>query len=327
MIRLATIGTSAITRSFLGGCAKTGEYTLAAVYSRSYDKGRAFGADLGCGRIICDLEELACAQDIDAVYIASPNVFHFEQSLLMLRSKKHVICEKPVVTDPRQLDILQKTAEENGVIFMEAIIPRHLPARQTVLESIEKLGKITHARFDFSQLSGRYENYIKGLHENIFDPAMAAGTFMDLGVYCVYLAVDYFGLPCSVTASSLSLTTGADGAGAAILNYGDKIVTLTYNKLANGAAGSEISGEKGVLKIGAVSKLTDVWLKLNSGEEKRLVGEIDKETLMSGEAGSFANYILRFDRFSEDYRQSCELARKVHTCMDMIRNSAGIKFC
>ena len=326
MIRLATVGTSQITKGFIGGCLLAGEYTLAAVYSRDHERGRDFGALFGCNRVICDINELAAAEDIDAVYIASPNAFHVAQSMLMLNHGKHVICEKPVVVSCSQLYELQKTADENGVIFMEAIIPRHLPARNTVLETIQKLGSITHARFDFSQLSSRYENYRAGRAENIFDPKMAAGTFMDLGIYCVYLAADFFGLPDNVCAAKVNLTTGADGIGAALLTYKDKMVTLSYNKLANGGAGSEIAGDKGVLKIGSVSKLTDVSFVSNDGKAEKLVGDFTKEELMSGEAKSFANYIVRRPQFESDYRAASALAITVHTIMDEIRKSANITF-
>ena len=101
MIKLATIGTSWITQSFLMGCELLKDkFELTAVYSRDFNKGLNFGRQFGCENIICDINELACDPKIEAVYIASPNAFHYSQSKLMLQNKKHVICEKPITVTP-----------------------------------------------------------------------------------------------------------------------------------------------------------------------------------------------------------------------------------
>ena len=107
MIKLATIGTSWITEAFLLGCQLLkNKFKLTAVYSRDYQKGLKFGSKFGCEKVICNLEELANDPTIEAVYIASPNAFHYSQSKLFLKNGKHVICEKPITTDCKKYDEL-----------------------------------------------------------------------------------------------------------------------------------------------------------------------------------------------------------------------------
>lgn len=91
-IRYATIGTSWITREFIGGAALAGGLQLAAVYSRNEESGAAFAAGLGGVPVYTDLEKLA-ASGIDAVYIASPNSLHYPQSRFFLERGIHVLCE------------------------------------------------------------------------------------------------------------------------------------------------------------------------------------------------------------------------------------------
>ena len=58
---------------------------------------------------------------------------------------------------------------------------------------------------------------LAGETPNIFDPALAGGALFDLGVYPLSAIVHLFGAPTSVTGSTVTIATGADGAGAAVL--------------------------------------------------------------------------------------------------------------
>ena len=133
MIRLGTIGTSGICEHFLNGVALTNKYILSAVYSRRYETGIAFGEKFGCKTVFTDLELMAKSDLIDAVYIASPNSFHYSQSKIFLENKKHVICEKPIATNAEEYIELKQLADKNGLIYMEAIIPQWMaPVYETI---------------------------------------------------------------------------------------------------------------------------------------------------------------------------------------------------
>lgn len=78
----------------------------------------------------------------------------------------------------------------------------HLPARAVLHRALSRIGRIHTARLDFSQLSSKYPLYLAGKNPNIFNPEFATGCLMDLGIYCVYAALDLFGLPDSLEASA-----------------------------------------------------------------------------------------------------------------------------
>ena len=142
MIRLGTVGTSKICRSFLGGARLTGEYELSAVYSRRYETGKAFADANGCDTVFTDLYQMAEYDGIDAVYVASPNVFHSEQCRIFLEHGKHVICEKPIVTGISDLKANRRIADENGLISMEAAIPVHTVEYKELKHARSKIGRI-----------------------------------------------------------------------------------------------------------------------------------------------------------------------------------------
>lgn len=93
MIRFAVVGTNWITERFIDAAHESGKLTLTAVYSRKLEQAKAFGANYHVSAFFDSLEALAQSDGIDAVYIASPNSLHYQQSLLFLSHKKHVICE------------------------------------------------------------------------------------------------------------------------------------------------------------------------------------------------------------------------------------------
>jgi predicted dehydrogenase len=327
-MRYATIGTGWITDAFIEGAKIAGGLKLAAIYSRSENTGKAFAAKYGEVPVFTNLEKLAKSDIIDAVYIASPNIFHYPQSKLFLENGKHVICEKPATATPEQMKELIELSRRKGLVFLEAIMMRYLPVRKTVQNELKRLGNITTARLDFSQLSSKYPIYKSGSLPNVFNPAMAGGCLMDIGIYCVYAAVDFFGYPKKITASAGFLESGADGYGTSVFEYDDKLVTLTYSKTGQSHSSSEILGDNGTLKIDSISTLTGVTLIEQNDQEQSvelLVGEIPRPKLMSGEAAAFLDFSSDPSRHRDEIDSAAEQALMVSKIMETIRKQAGIR--
>ncbi len=322
-MKYGIIGTSWISEAFIEGARLSCNADIAAVYSRTEDRGREFAEKNSIAEVYNDLEAFA-ASDIECVYIASPNSLHFFQSKKMLLAGKHVICEKPITVEPEELEELQTLAARNELVYMEAIMYMHNPAREKLREAVGRLGRVTSAHFDFSQLSSKYSAYMNGELPNIFNPAFATGGLMDLGIYCVYPAVDIFGVPDEISAKSVFLDSGADGSGSIIFKYADKVITFTYSKLAQDRSGSQIFGDLGTLKIGSISKLTDMELIAENGEKYSIHGDTPKSELMSFEAAAFESFI-RGER-PEKYVLSSRTALQVSRLMKSIRQEAGIIF-
>ena len=325
MINLATVGTGDITEKFLSACRLTDRYEFHTAYSRSLENGEKFAKKQGFKHFSDNLISVAKSPEIDTVYMATPNVFHYEQSKLFLENGKNVICEKPITTDCKKYDELLALANEKALIYAEAIMSRHSAGREILLDALSQIGKISQARIDYCQLSSRYEKFKKGERVNIFDMSLAAGTLMDLGVYCVYAALDLLGKPDTVSASAAFADNGADLSGGAVLGYKDFTAVLSYSKIGQSAIGSEIVGYSGAIKIGSISQYADISLVKN-GKEALLLGIPDRAEVMRGEAEKFADYIENRDAFLGDYKSVCELTHNVHTCMDLIKQSAKIEY-
>lgn len=291
MIKYGVIGSGWIAEEFIKGANLVDGLVFSAMYSRKFEKGKAFAEKFADVPVYTDINDFA-KSDIDAVYIASPNSLHYSQSKLMLENGKHVLCEKPITVLPEEFIELSELAESKGLVYTEAIMMLHLPQRKIIKEKLKSLGKISTAHFDFSQLSSKYSALIRGENPNIFNPEMKTGCLRDLGIYCFYPALDFFGKPEKIISSAGFLSTGADGYGTAILDYADKQVTLTYSKIGQDFSGSQIIGDKGTMTIGSISKLTDIKIHYNDGTIEKIFGDVEKHILMGAEAKDFSDYIL-----------------------------------
>lgn len=325
-MKYAVIGTSWITEEFIMGANLVEGMELLGVYSRSYSKGKALAEKFGAPRVFVDLHDLARNADVEAVYIASPNSLHYEQSKLLLKSGKHVLCEKPITVEPEELAELQTIAAEQGKVYMEAIMYMHNPVRPKLKASMQALGNITSAHFDFSQLSSKYPAYKNGENPNIFNPEFATGSLMDLGIYCIYPALDLFGMPKSIWSTATFLDSGADGNGTAVLKYDNLLLTLTWSKLAQGFCGSEIIGDGGSVTIDSISQLNGIKFCRKGGEPVEVVGETEKHVIMSHEAKALLDFATKPEETAEQYKEASRMALAVSTVMKKIREVSGIKF-
>ncbi len=318
MIKYSVIGTSWITNSFIEGANLYEDLNLDGVYSRSFEKGSAFAKETGAKRVFTNFNELL-SSDTDLVYVASPNVCHYEQCKALLLNGKHVICEKPITITVREFKELCAIAKENNLVYFEAIMYMHTPLRQVLKDAVKKIGTIRSATIDFSQLSSKYRALKNGELPNIFNPEMKTGALNDLGIYCVYPAIDLFGVPEDIVSTQYFLETGADGSGSAVFVYKDKLVTVTYSKVGQSRSPSQIIGDLGTVTIDSISKLDGIRLYNNAGEETILNGETEKKYLMGNEAKSAIDFILNRKETDELLRKCQSMNEKVLKCMEKMR--------
>lgn len=249
MIRIATIGTSVITDAFIGAASRTPGIEVAAVSSRDAAKARAYADRLGVAESYAGLDALLADPRIDAVYVGSPNFAHGGQVAAAIEAGKHVLVEKPAVATAEEWDDLVERSRAAGVVLLEAMRTAYDPGIVALREWIATLGVLRRASFHYAKRSSRYDAVLAGETPNIFDPAMGGGALADLGVYGVHAAVLLFGEPLRVSASSVPIATGADGAGLAVLEYPGLVVDVGYSKITSAARPSEIQGEDATLLI------------------------------------------------------------------------------
>lgn len=267
MLRIGIIGTNFISDRLLDAAKKTAGVTVSAVYSRTEERGREFAARHGIPSIYTDISAFSASAEIDAAYIASPNLFHGEQSLLLLQNKKHVLCEKPLAKGLDECLRAKAEAEKNGCVYLEAMRPVFTPTFEKVRQYIKKIGKIRSVRFGFSQYSSRYDRFLAGEVLNAFNPALANAAVMDIGVYPIEVLVSLFGMPLSFESHSVFLHNGFEGAGHILAVYDGFDAVVSYSKINDSSLPSVIEGEAGSVIINKMNSFDTVTLKTKTCEE------------------------------------------------------------
>ena len=326
MLRFGTIGSGWIADEYIHGAKDSGLWELTAVYSRTQERAAAYAKQHGAKHAFTNLEEMAASDVLDAVYIASPNAFHYEQAKLFLEHGKHVICEKPLCAQARKVRELQQIAKNRGLVYLEAIMFLHLPQRKLLENALGQLGQITLVKLDFCQRSSKLDRYLEGELPNIFNPAMETGALMDLGVYCVYPALALFGEPESFTVEPQMMESGADGAGIVTMRYPDKLVTLTYSKLGQAGANSDFQGTNGTLSVESISRIAGLSLWRKDGTTEQLYGGDEKYKLMGWEAKDFYRYISDPEGSAQEYAVCSDLSLRVSSFMERVRKEGKILF-
>ncbi len=320
-MNFAIIGTFWLCENFIDAIKSTKGAHYYAQYSRNLEKARAFAEKNGGAKCFNSLEEMARDENIDAVYIASPNVTHYAYSKLFIEAGKNVLCEKPVTVTTEEFDELSVLADKKGVIYAEAMMNFHLPQLEKMKETIEKAGDVVSARLDFSQRSSRLEAVKKGETVSTFDKASCGGALMDLGIYCIYLALELFGYPDKIIASAHFWESGVDIADSVLLVYDNFDVVLTFTKLAESAIRSEIICREGTLTIRQPAQLRDVAFIDAKGNSYLLHRTLSPVECMACELSDFMSYSDLKNR--TEYLRSRKIAREVSCVMAEIRKQIG----
>jgi predicted dehydrogenase len=265
MIRLATIGTSKITRSLSSAVALAEGIEITSVYSRDPERGRSFADSLGVPVVFSDLGELLASPDIDAVYVASPNTVHESQALAAIRAGKHVLVEKPAVTNAEAWAGLCREARDRGVVLLEAMRTAYDPGLDVIRDLLPSLGTIRRVQLSYQKRSARYDQVLAREPVNIFDPGLAGGALMDLGVYPIHALVNLFGEPESVQAASVTVASGADGSGSALCTYPGCVAEVMYSKITTSTLPSEIQGELATLLVDEIATPTSLTVQRLDG--------------------------------------------------------------
>ena len=204
------------------------------------------------------LEEMAKSPLIDAVYIASPNFLHAEQSILCMKHGKHVLCEKPFASNAWEVREMIAASAKYDVTLMEAMKPTLTPNFRSVRENLGRLGTIRRYFSCYCQYSSRYDKFKEGVVLNAFRPELSNGAMMDIGIYTVYPMVVLFGRPKKIDASGIVLSSSADGQGAVNFEYEGMNATVLYSKIANSSLPTEIQGEEGNITLDRINIIGEV---------------------------------------------------------------------
>ncbi len=206
MINWGILGAGKIAGALVDGIRETGDGRVAAVGSRSVGRATDFAERFDIPSAYGSYEDLLADDGIDAVYIATRNDLHHQNTLDAIAAGKAVLCEKPFALNAIQAAEMAGAARAAGVFLMEAMWMRFIPAivelRDLVLRG--DLGEIRAVTADFGFKADA------GAGHRLVEPSLGGGALLDLGVYPISLAMLLLGEPESVAARAALGDSGVD---------------------------------------------------------------------------------------------------------------------
>jgi predicted dehydrogenase len=243
--RWGIIGAGHIAKSFVKDFPLLQNAQLVAIAARDKERAKVFAATHNIP-LAFTYDELYNSKEVDVVYISTTHNFHFEQSMQCMKHGKAVLCEKPITINDNEFKQLAELSKEKNIFLMEAMwtyfLPAIIRAQQWVNEGRIGTLKVIQADFAFPME--------KNTEGRMYNPKLAGGVLLDLGVYNVALATLFMNRkPDTITATGILTETGVDATTTMILNYGNTIATLCTSMLTRMTNKLRLFGEKGYVEI------------------------------------------------------------------------------
>lgn len=216
-----------------------------AVASRSYEKAKDFADKWGFERAYGSYEELAEDPAVEFIYVASPHSHHYPHAKLCLEHGKHVLLEKAFTVNTAQAEELITLAKDKGRLLAEAFWPRYMPTREILDDLIERgtIGEVQAVTAEF----GAPLSHI----ERMWNPELAGGALLDLGVYPINFALQIFTSRVKqIRSDAVMSELGVDQMNGITLTFEDgKIAVLHSNMMACMRNRGVVYGDRGYIEL------------------------------------------------------------------------------
>lgn len=316
-LKWGILGPGSIARDFAQALNRVnGE--VYAVASRNKERAEKFARENNVKKAYGSYDEIIKDKDIDVVYIATPHSNHYEYIIKSLNNNKHVLCEKAITVNERELEEALKIARENNLVLEEAMTLFHMPLYEKVIKKInnEDLGKVNIVQVSFGSFKEYDEN------NRFFNLDLAGGALLDIGTYALSFA-RYFlsSMPEEILSTVKKAKTGVDEESGIILKTKeDEVATISLAFRSKMPKRGIVSCDNGFITI-------DNFPRANKATINYLDGAV--EVIECGEEEKALDYEVIFmeERIKENKESnSIDLTYDVTKIMNKVRKDWGILY-
>lgn len=319
-MKLAVLGAGRIAHTVAPAWLALPEIECYAVASRSQERAQSFAQEFGFQKVYSSYEEMVRDPEVELVYIATPHSHHYEHMMLCLAHGKAVISEKAFTMNAEQAKKIKAFAEEKKLYAAEAIWTRYMPSRKMIDEILASgvIGKVNTLTANLS--------YVISGKQRIYDPALAGGALLDIGVYGINFALMHFGDDIERVESSVKLTdTGVDAMETMTLFYRDgRMAVLTHSIYCRSDRKGILHGDKGYLIVENINNPQSISVY---DVADQLVAHYEVPKQVNGYEYEFAEAVrcIREGKWESDSMPLSETV-KVMEFMDARRKEWGVVY-
>ncbi len=269
-MKLGVIGSGIIVQEFLPKLVKLEGIEVKAIQGTPADKENMekLAAENNIEHVLYSFDEMK-ETDVDTVYVAVPNFLHFMFCKQALEAGLNVIVEKPMTSNLREAEELQKMAEEKGLYLFEAITTVYFDSYAKIREWLKEIGTVKLVNCNYSQYSRRYDDFRNGAVLPVFDPKKSGGALMDLNLYNIHFVMGLFGKPNSAKYYA-NIERGIDTSGELFMEYDGFLANCIAAKDCEAPRVFVIQGTDGYISTQYSPNLIgEVTLHRNDGTEEK----------------------------------------------------------
>ena len=326
VMNVAILGAGSIAHSMcrtIRGMKENGcPVELYAVASRTLEKAEAFAREQGVCKAYGSYEALLADPEVHLVYIATPHSHHAEQMKMCIEAGKAILCEKAFTSNAAQAREVLALAREKAVYVAEALWPRYMPSRKIINDLLAE-GVIGEARMLTSSLAYSLEHV-----ERIYNPALAGGALLDLGIYVLNFASMVFGDDIVQMDSTVDMfETGVDRSETITIKYrSGQMAQLMASAAFNSDRRCVIYGTRGYITVDNVNN--PGWIEVfDRNDHTRPLRHIDVPKQITGYEYEVEACLRDLQQGALEpmeipHAQTIELMRQ----MDTLRAQWGMKY-
>lgn len=269
-MKVGICGTGDISHSFMQSAKPISSIEVSGVYHREIEKAQGFAQRYQISHFTDEYSGLL--EKCDCVYIGLPNSLHYSFSKQAILAGKHVLIEKPIVSNTRELKELFELANQYKVMIFEVDRVSFSPNFKWIQEKMKEWQKEKMIQVSFCKQSRRYFDYMAGKNPNVFTTKFSGGALYDLGVYGIHFVVGLLGAPTEIDYTCHLLESGVDGLGSLTLSYKDCIAVIQISKITHGPSSFFIQAVEGSIQANtSVSVLKE--LEYFDGEKVQMISK------------------------------------------------------
>ena len=217
-IHWGIIGCGKIAEYFAADLALAKNAKLEAVAAREPERARDFAKRHSAAKHYGSYAEICTDPNVDVIYLATLHAFHWEQGLAVLKSGKHLFCEKPLTLNAAQAQELHEAAQQHDCFIAEAFWTAYFPA-VTPLANLLHSGQLG----EFYSYDAAFCSKVPHLREaRWLNRQLGGGALLDIGIYPLAFYMHLMGgMPNAISSLAYICDTGVDEECSALLQFGD----------------------------------------------------------------------------------------------------------
>ena len=290
-----------------------------AVGNRTHEKAVEFAEKYGIKKVYDNYNDMFTDPDIDVIYITTPHNTHIDFMRRAIENGKHILVEKSITLNSRELDEAIDLADKKGVVIGEAMTIYHMPLYKKLMKLVAdgEIGDVSMIQANF----GSYKDY--DMKNRFFNMNLAGGAMLDIGVYAISLARCFLkSKPDNVISTVKFAPSGVDEmSGIVMTNKEGQMTVISLSLHTKQPKRCVICGDKGYIEIMEYPRACKATIVCTETGERKEICEGETERALQYEMEDMEEEISK--------RSGCmlrEYTKDVMEIMTDIRNEWGLKY-